>query len=59
MIKGNPKLGNLVTGHGMIGIIFRIDEDGWAHVSWSSEGGRTGRQYRKDVKTIGCIDEHV
>ena len=56
MMKGNPKIGNLVTGHGMIGIIFRID-DGWAHISWSSDGGRTGRQYHMDVKTIATLEK--
>ena len=55
-MKGNPKIGNLVTGHGMIGIIFRID-DGWALISWSSDGGRTGRQYHMDVKTIAIMEK--
>ena len=37
-----PKVGSLVTGQGMIGIIFRVDNNGWTHISWSSEGGRHG-----------------
>ena len=52
------KPGSLVTGHGMIGIIFRIDADGWAHISWSSDGGRTGRTYYKDVKTIALMENN-
>jgi hypothetical protein len=57
-MKNDPKLGNLVTGHGMIGIIFRIDDDGWAHISWSSDGGRTGRTYYRDVKTIATMEKN-
>ena len=54
----NPRVGNLVTGHGMIGIIFRIDDDGWAHISWSSDHGRMGRTYYRDVKTIATMEKN-